>query len=45
MPDDKRSVAPAIWLFLWTRAAIWVLAVVAVVGFDGATQCPAGRMG
>jgi hypothetical protein len=41
--DDKRSVAPAIWLFLWTRAAIWVLAVVAVVGFDGALNARRGE--
>jgi len=41
--DDKRSVAPAIWLFVWTRAAIWVLAVVAVVGFDGSLNARRGE--
>ena len=34
MPDDLRSVAPALRIFLWSRAAIWLLAVVAVVGFE-----------
>jgi hypothetical protein len=43
VPDDKRSVAPAIWLFLGTRAAIWVLAVVAVVGFDGSLNARRGE--
>jgi hypothetical protein len=36
VPDDKRSVRPALRLFLWSRAAIWLLAIVVVVGFDGA---------
>ena len=36
MPDDTRSVAPALRLFLWSRAAIWLLALVTVLGFDGA---------
>ncbi len=36
MADDTRGVAPAIRLFLWSRAAIWLLAIVVVVGFDGA---------
>jgi hypothetical protein len=43
VPDDKRSVAPALWLFLWTRAAIWGLAVVAVVGFDSALNARRGE--
>jgi hypothetical protein len=43
VPDDKRSVAPAIRLFLWSRAAIWLLAVVAVVGFDGALNARRGE--
>lgn len=43
MPDDKRSVAPALRLFLWSRAAIWLLAVVTVVGFDGALNARRGE--
>jgi hypothetical protein len=43
VPDDKRSVAPALRMFLWTRAAIWLLAVVAVVGFDGALNVRRGE--
>ena len=43
MPDDTRSVAPALRLFLWSRAAIWLLAVVAVVGFDGALNARRGE--
>ena len=43
MPDDKRSVAPAIWLFLASRAVIWALAVVAVVVFDGALNARRGE--
>lgn len=43
MPDDTRSVAPAVRLFLWSRAAIWLLAVVAVVGFDGALNARRGE--
>ena len=43
MPDDKRSVAPALRMFLWTRAAIWLVAVVAVVGFDGALNARRGE--
>ena len=43
MPDDKRSVAPALRIFFWSRAAIWVLAVVAVVGFDGALNARRGE--
>ena len=31
MPDHQRSTAPAIRLFLWSRAALWLLAVSAVV--------------
>ncbi len=43
MPDDPRSVAPALRLFLWSRAAIWLLAVVAAVGFDGALNARRGE--
>ena len=39
----RSSVAPALWLYLWTRVAIWVLAVVAVVGFDGALNARRGE--
>ena len=41
--DDTRSVAPALRLFLWSRAAIWLLALVAVVGFDGALNARRGE--
>jgi hypothetical protein len=34
VPDDLRSVTPALRIFLWSRAAIWLLAVVAVAGFE-----------
>lgn len=34
MPDDSRSVSPGLRIFLWSRAAIWVVAVVAVALFD-----------
>ena len=43
VPDDTRSVAPALRLFLWSRAAIWLLALVAVVGFDGALNARRGE--
>ena len=43
MPDAKRSVGPALRLFLWSRAAIWLLAVVVVVGFDGALNARRGE--
>ena len=43
MADDKRSVTPALRLFIWSRAAIWVLAVVAIVGFDGALNARRGE--
>jgi hypothetical protein len=32
--DDTRSVSPGLRVFLWSRAAIWVVAVVAVVFFE-----------
>jgi hypothetical protein len=41
--DDKRSVAPALRLFLWSRAAIWLLAIVAVVGLGGALNTRRGE--
>jgi Mannosyltransferase (PIG-V) len=34
VPDDSRSVSPGLRIFLWSRAAIWVVAVVAAVFFD-----------
>jgi hypothetical protein len=43
VPDDKRSLAPALRLFLWSRLAIWALAVVAVVGFEGALNARRGE--
>ena len=43
MPDDPRSVAPALRAFLWSRAAIWLLAVVVVIGFDGALNARRGE--
>ena len=43
MPDDTRSSAPALRLFLWSRAAIWLLAVVVVLGFDGALNARRGE--
>jgi len=43
VPAEPRSVAPAIRLFLWSRAAIWLLAIVAVVGFDGALNARRGE--
>ena len=43
MPDDTRSSAPALRLFLWSRAAIWLLALVVVVGFDGALNARRGE--
>ena len=38
MPDDKRSVAPALWLFLWSRAAIWLLALATLAAFGWKPQ-------
>ena len=43
MPDDTRSSAPALRAFLWSRAAIWLLAVVVVLGFDGALNARRGE--
>ena len=43
MPDDTRSSAPALRLFLWSRAAIWLLALVVVLGFDGALNARRGE--
>jgi len=43
VPDDPRSVAPALRVFLWSRAAIWLLAVVVVIGFDGALNARRGE--
>ncbi|MCY7303871.1 MAG: glycosyltransferase family 39 protein [Thermoleophilia bacterium] len=36
MPDDTRSASPALRIFLWSRAAIWVVAIIAVVFFERA---------
>jgi hypothetical protein len=41
--DHTRSVAPALRLFLWSRAGIWAIALVAVVGFDGALNARRGE--
>jgi len=38
VPDDTRSVSPALRIFLWSRAAIWVVAVIAVVFFERASD-------
>ncbi len=38
MPDDTRSVSPALRIFLWSRAAIWVVALIAVVFFERASD-------
>lgn len=38
MPDDTRSVSPALRIFLWSRAAIWVVALIAVVLVGGAAE-------
>ena len=43
MADDTRNSAPALRLFLLSRAAIWLLAVVVVVGFDGALNARRGE--
>ena len=45
MPDDTRSAAPALRLFLWSRAAIWLLALVVVLGFDGVAERSPRRVG
>ena len=34
VPDDTRSVSPGLRIFLWSRVAIWLVAVVAVVFAD-----------
>ncbi len=36
--DDTRSVSPGLRIFLWSRAAIWVVAVVSVVFFERASD-------
>jgi Mannosyltransferase (PIG-V) len=42
---NMRNLAgdPALPLFLWSRAAIWLLALVVVVGFDGALNARRGE--
>ena len=34
MPDDVRSASSALRIFLWSRAAIWVVAVITVAVFE-----------
>jgi hypothetical protein len=41
--DDTRSVAPALRIFLWSRAVIWLVAGVTVVAFDGALNARRGE--
>ena len=36
--DDTRSVSPGLRIFLWSRAAIWVVAVISVVFFERASD-------
>jgi hypothetical protein len=43
VPDDLRSGARGIRVFLWSRAAIWLLAGVVVVVFDGALSSRRGE--
>ncbi len=43
MPDEPRSVAPALRLFLWSRVAIWLLAGVTVVVLDGSMNARRGE--
>jgi len=38
VPDDTRSVSPALRIFLWSRVAIWAVAVIAVALIDGAAE-------
>ena len=37
-PRGRSSVAPAVWLFLWSRAAIWLLALAALAAFGWEPQ-------
>ncbi|MSO95776.1 MAG: hypothetical protein EXQ81_08290 [Thermoleophilia bacterium] len=34
MPDDTRSVSPGLRIFLWSRVAVWLVAVIAIVFFN-----------
>ncbi len=43
VPDLKRSGAPALRLFLWSRAAIWLLAGATVVVLDGSLNARRGE--
>jgi len=36
--DDTRSVSPGLRIFLWSRAAVWVVAVVTVLFFNRASD-------
>jgi hypothetical protein len=38
VPADTRSVSPALRIFLWSRAVIWVVAVAAVLLVGGAAE-------
>jgi len=38
VPDAARSVSAALRIFLWSRAAIWVVAVIAAVFFERASD-------
>ena len=40
--DDTRSVSPGLRIFFWSRAAIWVVAVISVVFFERASD-PGGE--
>jgi hypothetical protein len=43
VPDHLRSAAPAIRLFLWSRAALWLVAVIVVVVFEGSLNARRGE--
>ncbi len=43
MEDDTGSVAPAVRLFLWSRAVIWLLAIAVLVAFQGSLNPKRGR--
>jgi len=43
VPDDTRSSALAVRVFLWSRAAIWLLALLVVVGLDGSLNARRGE--
>lgn len=43
MAADQGRIAPAVRLFLWSRAAIWLIALVTVLGFEGAMNARRGE--